>query len=71
MSLVGFGRWQYRVGELADATTQCGSRGSSWTNTSPLGAEALVLGMAALAYEAEAATLAQSQHHQRVAGTEV
>jgi hypothetical protein len=27
----------------------------------PLGAEALVLGMAALAYEAEAATLAQSQ----------
>ena len=57
--------------EFADAMTQCGSLGSSWTNMTPLGAEALVLGMAALAYEAEAATLAQSQRHQRVAGTEV
>ena len=57
--------------ELADATTQCGSRGSSWTNTTPLGAEALVLGMAALACEAELAILAQSQRHQRVAGTVV
>ena len=50
---------------------QCGSPGSSWMNMTPLGAEALVLGMAALAYEAEAATLAQSQRHQRVAGMEV
>ena len=40
-------------------------------NTTLLGAEALVLGMAALACEVEAATLAQSQRHQRVAGMEV
>ena len=37
-------------------------------NTTPLGAEALVLGMAAQAYEAEVATLVQSQHRQLVAG---
>ena len=49
----------------------CDSPGSSWTNTTPLGAEALVLSMAALAYEAEAATLAQSQHRQLVVGTVV
>jgi hypothetical protein len=40
-------------------------------NTTLLGAEVLVLGMAALACEAELATLAQSQRHQRVADTEV
>ena len=57
--------------EFADAMTLCDSPGSSWMNTTLLGAEALVLGMAALAYEAEAATLAQSQRHQPVAGTEV
>ena len=57
--------------ELADAMMKCDSRGSLWMNTTPLGAEALVLGTAALAYEAEAATLAQSQRHQRVAGTVV
>ena len=49
---------------------QYGSRGSSWTNTTPLGAEALVLSMATQAY-AEAVILVQSQRHQRVAGTEV
>ena len=71
MGLVDPGRWQYRVGGLADATTQCGSRGSSWMNTTLLGAEALVQGMVALAYEAELATLVQSQRHQLVAGTVV
>ena len=40
-------------------------------NTTLLGAEVLVQDMVAQAYEAEAATLAQSQRHQRVAGTEV
>ena len=40
-------------------------------NTTLLGAEALVLGMAALAYEAEVVILVQSQRHQRVAGTVV
>ena len=57
--------------EFGDATMQCDSPGSLWMNMTPLGAEALVLGMATQAYEAEAATLAQSQRHQRVAGTEV
>ena len=37
-------------------------------NTTPLGAEALVLGMATQAYEAEVATLVQNQRHQLVAG---
>ena len=64
-------RCQHWVRELGNVTMQCGSPGSSWMNMTPLGAEALVLGMAALAYEAEAATLAQSQRHQRVAGMEV
>lgn len=57
--------------ELADTTMQSDSPGSSWMNTTLLGAEALVPGMVAQAYEAEAATLAQSQRHQRVADTEV
>ena len=37
-------------------------------NTTLLGAEALVLGMAALAYEAEVMILVQNQHRQLVAG---
>lgn len=37
----------------------------------PLGAEALVQGMAALAYEAEVVILVQSQHRQLVVGTVV
>lgn len=57
--------------ELGDATTQYDSPGSSWMNTTLLGAEALVQDMVALAYEAEVVTLAQSQQHQRVADTEV
>ena len=57
--------------ELGDATMQCGSRGSSWINTTLLGAEALVQGMVALACEAELATLVQSQRHQQVVGTVV
>ena len=40
-------------------------------NTTPLGAEDLVLSMATQAYEAEVATLVQSQHRQLVVGTVV
>ena len=40
-------------------------------NTTLLGAEVLVQDMVAQAYEAEAATLAQSQHRQLVADTVV
>ena len=57
--------------ELADATTKYDSPGSLWTNTTPLGAEALVLSMATQAYEAEVATLVQNQHRQLVADTVV
>ena len=51
--------------------TLCDSPGSSWMNTTPLGAEALVLSMVAQACEVEVAILAQSQHHQLVADTVV
>ena len=40
-------------------------------NTTPLGAEALVLSMATQVCEAEVVTLVQNQHHQLVAGTVV
>ena len=54
--------------ELADATTPYDSPGSSWTNTTPLGAEALVLSMATQACEAGVVILVQNQHRQLVVG---